>query len=90
MSFSALYEKGQLEYDSTQTPAFKLWRKGKEEAEILSVPKTDGYIEQYNYFVRCLEEGTYPERVSPDSTRLSIELALAEKTSIREQRIFTL
>ena len=90
MSYSAVYENGQVEYDSTQSPALKLWRKGEEEPEILAVPESDGYIEQYKYFVQCMEQGTTPAVILPSSTRLSIELALAEKASIAEGQVISL
>ncbi|MBN1560916.1 Gfo/Idh/MocA family oxidoreductase [candidate division KSB1 bacterium] len=90
MSYAAVYEKGQVEYDSTQSPALKLWKNGASAPEILSVANTDGYVEQYNYFIDCLENGQAPKAVLPESTRLSIELALAESKSISEGRIIEL
>ena len=90
MSYSALYENGQVEYDSTQSPTLKLWKKGADEPEVLPVPESDGYIEQYKYFVECLENQRPPELVTPESTRLSIELALAERQSIANKRVIEL
>ncbi len=90
MAFSAVYENGQVEYDSTQSPALKLWRKGVEKPEIITVPESDGYIEQYKYFVDCLTNKKKPEIITPPSTRLSIELALAEKRAIETGQIVLL
>ena len=87
MSYSAVYENGQVEFDSTQTPALKMWRKGKEAPEIIQTADSDGYIEEYNYFVQCLESGAAPKEITPASTRQSIELALAERASIEGARI---
>ena len=82
MSFSAVYENGQVEYNSSETPTLKLYRPGSDEAEPLAVPESDGYIEQYNYFVECLQDEKKPTLITPASTRTSIKLALAEKESI--------
>lgn len=90
MSYSAVYENGQVEYDSTQSPALKLWRVGATEPEHVQVPLTDGYTEQYNYFVDCLKNNKAPALVPPESTRLSIELALAERESIEKGSVIEL
>ncbi|MBN1465014.1 Gfo/Idh/MocA family oxidoreductase [candidate division KSB1 bacterium] len=90
MSYTAVYENGQLEYDSTQSPALKLWKKGAAEPEAVHVAATDGYTEQYNYFVDCLKSGKAPALVPPESTRLSIELALAERESIEKGSVIEL
>ena len=87
MSYSAVYENGQLEFDSTQSPALRLWRRGKEEPETIEVPSSDGYIEEYKYFLKCMEENSTPNLATPASTRKSIELALAERDSIKEAKI---
>ncbi len=90
MGYSAVYENGQVEYDSTQSPTLKLWRKGEEEPEVITVPESDGYIEQYKYFVDCISGNKSPKRILPESTRLSIELALAEKQAIDRTQVVSL
>ena len=90
MSYSAIYEDGQVEFDSTQTPALKVWREGKEEPEIIQTPESDGYIEEYKYFLECLEKGVESEMITPASARLSIQLALAERASLEESKIVEL
>lgn len=86
MGYSAVYENGQIEYDSTQSPALKLWRKGAD-PEILPANQSDGYVEQYRYFVDCLNRGAKPELITPESARFSIKLALAEKESVTQGRV---
>jgi len=90
MKYSAVYENGQLEYDSSLSPTLKLWRNGQSDPEVIEVPQTDGYVEQYTYFVECLEQDKKPERVSPESVRYSIELALKERESIQLGRVVRL
>jgi predicted dehydrogenase len=87
MSFSAVYENGQVDFDSTQSPSLKVWRKGTEEPEIVTVPESDGYVEEYKYFLKCMNEGTEPIEVTPASTRQSIQLALAERASMKQSQI---
>ena len=87
MSFSAVYEKGQLEYDSTQSPSLKLWRKGQDEPEVVNVAASDGYIEEYKYFLQCLQTGESPKEITPASTRLSIQIALAERAAIEQEKM---
>lgn len=90
MSYSAVFEKGQLEYDSTASPTLRLWRPGAAQPETVPVPSGDGYERQYRYFVDCLENGRQPTRMTPASARRSIEIALAEKRSLCEKRLVRL
>ncbi len=90
MSYSAVYENGQVEYDSTQSPTLLIWRKGNDEPETRPVVQSDGYIEQYKYFTNCLKKNKAPEQIMPKSTRLSIELALAEKSAIASGQVIAL
>lgn len=85
MTFSALYEKGQLEYDSASTQTLRLWRPGEAAPQILSVPAGDGYENEYRYFIDCLEKGQQPLLMTPQSAQQSIEIALAEKQSLQER-----
>ena len=90
MSFSAVYENGQVDFDSTQSLSLKVWRKGIEEPEIITAPESDGYIEEYKYFLKCMNEGAEPIEVTPASTRQSIQLALAERASMKQGEIVEL
>jgi predicted dehydrogenase len=90
MTFSALYEKGQLEYDSASSPTLKLWRPGESEPRILQVPAGDGYENEYRYFIDCMEKGRPPLLITPQSARQSIEIALVEKKSLHEHRVVRL
>ncbi|MDZ7315394.1 MAG: Gfo/Idh/MocA family oxidoreductase [candidate division KSB1 bacterium] len=90
MGFSAIFEEGQIEYDSAAVPAMRLWRKGSAEAEIILPEPGDGYERQYRYFIHCLEQNLEPTRMTPESARQSIEIALAEKRSMEEARLISL
>ncbi len=90
MTFSAVYENGQLEYDSSALPTLKLYRSDNAQPELVPVPDGDGYVNEYNYFVECLENGEPPSRILPSSARFSIQLALAEQVSMRSNGVVEL
>ncbi len=90
MTFSAVYENGQLEYDSGAVPTLKLYRKDNPQPELVPVPDGDGYVNEYNYFIDCLENGESPARILPTSAQFSIQLALAEQASMRSKGVVEL
>ncbi|RPI03309.1 MAG: gfo/Idh/MocA family oxidoreductase [Calditrichaeota bacterium] len=83
MSYSAVFSDGQLEYDSGVQPTLRLWRKGNIDSEFLEVPATDGYTEEYRYFIDCLENHQTPTRMMAESARASIQMTIAELKSIK-------
>lgn len=90
MSYTALFEKGLLEYDCTQTPTLRLLRTGDQEATAVEIAPGDGYGREYDYFIRCLADDARGERMMPESARQSIELALAEKESMQKNGLIRL
>jgi predicted dehydrogenase len=90
MSYTALFENGVLEYDCTLTPSLRLIRKGEQEATIPEVSAGDGYSREYDYFIRSLSDGNSGERMTPESARQSIEMALAEKESMQKNGLIRL
>jgi predicted dehydrogenase len=84
MSYSAVFTDAQLEYDSGAQPTLRLWKKGESDPVLLQVPATDGYIEEYRYFIDCLENHQTPTRMSAESARSSIQITLAELESLRK------
>lgn len=86
MAYTAVFEKGALEYDSSVETHLTLIRKGKHEPEVIAVPKGDGYDHEYNYFIDCLSTGKKPELMTPQSARQSIRIALAEAQSMSEDK----
>ena len=90
MAYTAVFEKGKLEYDSSQVPHLTLTRLGKHDPEVVKVPEGDGYDHEYNYFIDCLKTDTLPEKMTAKSARQSIKIGLAEAKSIAEKKIVTL
>ena len=82
MAYTAVFEKGKLEYDSSVAPHLTLTRLGKHEPKEITVPEGDGYDFEYKYFVDCIENNSSPSEMTPESARNSIEIALAEAKSI--------
>ncbi len=87
MAYTAVFEKGKLEYDSNLSPSLMLTRSGAAAAEPVPVPPGDGYEHEFAYFIECLETGKAPDKILPQSARQSIEIALAEVRSMREKRV---
>ncbi len=84
MSYTALFEKGKLEFDSSASPTLTLQHMGKEETQPIPVPQGDGYQNEYEYFINCIINDQTPVEILPESARQSIEIALAEKQSIEQ------
>jgi predicted dehydrogenase len=90
MAYTALFEKGKLEYDSYQEPHFTLTRLGKHEPEELQVPEGDGYDHEYDYFIDSIKNDSYPAEMTPQSARDSIKIAIAEARSIESGSLISL
>jgi len=86
MSYTAVFEKGLLEYDSSRTPSLTLIRSGDQEAETITPSPGDGYSREYDYFISCLSQNQPLDRIRPASARQSIEIALAEIQSMKERQ----
>ena len=78
-----------LEYNSKNQP---LIIHGKEKAELVNIPKIkvdfvnsggniserDGYYNEDKYWIKCLQNDKYPERVTPEDAKASLEIVLKE------------
>ena len=78
-----------LEYNSKNQP---LIIHGKEKAELVNIPKLkvdfvnsggniserDGYYNEVKYWIECLQNDKYPERVTPEDAKESLEIVLKE------------
>lgn len=77
-SFNAIFENGQLELKDGKV------YKNSEEIQLetgeisdntgINISGTDGYGAEIRYFIRCVENGTKPELVTPESSQNSIRL----------------
>ena len=84
MSFTSLFEKGLLQYDSTRNPTLLLTRSGDKEAQAVAPAAGDGYSREFDYYIDCLNQKKPLTRMTPLSARQSIEIALAEAASLQK------
>jgi predicted dehydrogenase len=82
MAFWALFEKGALEFNSMNLP-LTIYEEGKEAVKP-KLPEGDGYLREIQYFLKCVEEGKYPETVTPEDARDSLKVALCELESVKK------
>jgi len=81
MAFEALGEKGCLKFSTSQSPMLK-WMPMEGEASTPEYRITTGYLQELEYFARCLAENTPPTRVTGRDGREAVRLIMAEKESI--------
>jgi predicted dehydrogenase len=89
MSFVVVLEKATITYDCTRTPAFRVCPVDGE-AFTPEVPAGDGYSREIEHFARAVRGESVPVVVTPEQSRETIRLVLAEKRSAREGRPVTL
>ena len=85
-----MFEDGTvLEHNSKNQPLIIY---GKEKAELVNIPKLkvdsvkdsgniselDGYYNEVKYWIECLQNDRYPERVTPEDAKVSLEIVLKE------------
>ncbi len=85
MSFAIMCERATILLDSTRTPAFRVCP--AEGAPFTpAVPSGDGYEREIDHFTRAVAGETVAPVVTPEQSRDTIRLVLAEKQSAREGR----
>lgn len=76
MGFDITGSKASLYWDSSQGETMHLFQGGKDTP--LEVDGTMAYQAEIDYLLQCIESGERPSRVTPESSRLSVELAREE------------
>ena len=85
MSFVVVLEKATIVYDCTRTPAFRVCP-FQGEAFTPEVPAGDGYSLEIEHFAKAVAGETVEPIVTPEQSRETIRLVLAEKQSARERK----
>lgn len=85
MTYLAAFERGNIAYDANNTPTIKI-NPDQGESFIPQLAPGDGYSREIDYFLKSIIEDKPLERVSPESARDSVKIALAEMRSIEEDR----
>jgi predicted dehydrogenase len=85
MSFTIVLEKGTIVFDSTRAPAFRVC---PAEGAFFTpeVPAGDGYTREIDHFARQVAGEAVDSVVTPEQSRDTVRLVLAEKRSAREGR----
>ena len=87
MSFVVVLERATILFDSSSTPSFRVFRpKARRTPEI---PAGDGYSREIEHFARAVAGETVEPIITPEQSRDTIRLVLAEKQSAREGRSVT-
>ena len=82
MGYTAVFEKGTLDFDGTRSdPGPLVLHRGKT-ARAVPLPSTDGWFEEIRYFVECIRRGRRPERNSMADTATTMRIVRAEERSI--------
>ncbi|MFO0909642.1 MAG: Gfo/Idh/MocA family oxidoreductase [Isosphaeraceae bacterium] len=84
MSFVIALEKATIVYDCTRTPAFKVCP-SEGEAFTPEIPSGDGYSREIEHFAQAVAGKAVEPVVTPEQSRETIRLVLAEKESARKQ-----
>lgn len=82
MSFDVVLEKAVITFDCTREPSFKV-HPADGEAFTPEVPSGDGYSREIEYFAQMVSGKTLPTILTPDQSRDSVRLVLAEIESAR-------
>jgi predicted dehydrogenase len=83
MGYTVNFERATVDFDCTRgADAFKVSEAGKPQ-QTLTLEPTDGYTEELRYFLKCIESGQRPTRVTAPEAALAVELCVAEAESIR-------
>jgi predicted dehydrogenase len=76
MGFEVMGEKASLSWNSGDAEPLKYHQAGK--IDKLEVEEISAYQSEINYLIDCIASGTKPERVTPESSRLAVQIAREE------------
>jgi predicted dehydrogenase len=85
MSFNVVLERATIVYDCTRSPAFKVCPTDGE-AFTPELPAGDGYTREIDHFARAVAGELVDPVVTPQQSRDTVRIVLAEKLSAREGR----
>lgn len=85
MSFRVVMERGTVVWDSSVSPKVQLYANG--ETTEIEVSDMLAYQAEINDFVACVAEGRKMERVTPATSRQSVEAVLTEMSQMRVKNV---
>lgn len=89
MTFLVRLEGATVEWDATRGPLTVQPHDGSDAFQS-ELPEGDGYRNEIDYFLTCVETGTPPTRCTPWSSRETIRLIAAEAEALRRGTTVTL
>jgi len=100
MAYTALFEKGAVEFNSRSEKPLAIYRPGKEIEHPTVKPELKakangggniadlgGYFSEMKYFIDCLQNNEEPRKASAQSARDSLEIVLSEMKSAESGKI---
>ena len=85
MGFTARFEAGAVVFDLNAGKPLTVYRLGGED-ETPEMPPNDGYFNEIEYFLDCIERDEDPKTSTPAESRDAVAIALAEKDSAGKGR----
>lgn len=82
MGFTALFEKAAVTWDLASGKPLTVYVPGCK-PDVPTLPDTEGYLGEIEYFVSCIEKGVNPKVTTAKESRDAVAIALAEERSIR-------
>lgn len=86
MAFQVLGTRGLLDFSVNNDPMLR-WYPFDGEPSTPDYEAGTGYENELAYFVKCVADGTPPERVTPASARESVRIVMAEADSIADREM---
>jgi len=82
MRYTVNFERATAVFDIGQSPTLTLHEHGRDEPTAPQVAAGMGYEHEIAYFLECIQRGTKPETVTPQSAADTIRIAEAEMRSV--------
>lgn len=89
MAFEVVGEEGALRFSLWDEPCLRFFP-AEGEVTAPEVAAETGYDRELRYFLECLEQGTEPARVAPESAREAVRLVAAERESAQRGQVVSL
>jgi len=88
MRYTVVFDKATVDFDiGREGRALLLHKKGAKQAEVIKLPKTNGWEAEIDYFLTCIEKGKAPRIATANDGRDSVALVHAEWESIRKRKV---
>jgi predicted dehydrogenase len=88
MRYTVVFDKATADFDiGREGKTLLLHKAGEKEAEIVKVSATNGWQDEIEYFLGCIESGKAPKVTTAADAEKSVKLVHAEQKSIKTRKI---